>query len=229
MTQKINEIFHIAIDGPVASGKGTVARTLSERLGIPCLDTGAMYRAFAVHIREKGVIDTNEAAVLAELPKVAIETRVVVRDGSTETQVFVNGRDVTPQIRDNAISQIASNISRYTPVREKMVALQQEIAKTQSFILEGRDIASVVLPDAKFKIYLTASLEVRAKRRQQELAAKGTSIDLKEMMLQIELRDHTDRNKPVGALVCVPDAITIDNSDMTREQTVDAIYDLVTR
>lgn len=204
----MNDIYHIAIDGPVASGKGTVAKGLSEKLGIPCLDTGAMYRAFAVHAGESKDVE-------GLLKTFNLETIV-----SDKTYVKVNGVDVTNLIRQEHISMLSSYLSSYPIVRERMVALQQEIAKTQSFILEGRDIASVVLPDAKFKFYLTACVKTRALRRQAENKAKGIEITLEEMMRQIEERDHNDKNKEVGSLVCVADAIVVDNTDMSIEQTI---------
>lgn len=209
-------IFHIAIDGPVASGKGTVAKALSERLGIPCLDTGAMYRAFAVYAAANNVNEKNEQAVLDVLEKFDLSVRV-----ADKTYVSVDGVDVTDKIRTNEISMKASILSSYPAVRENMVAEQRNIAKTQSFILEGRDIASVVLPDAKYKFYLTADLKCRALRRQAELKSKGINIKLDEMIRQIRERDENDKNKPVGALVCVPDAILIDNTKLGSKQTLE--------
>lgn len=211
-------IYHIAIDGPAASGKGTVARGLSDRLGIPYLDTGAMYRGLAVYCNMNGVDDTDEAAVVAAVKDVKMDVEVVCG----VTQIVVNGDDVTEFLRDNEISQKASNVSRYPKVREKMVQLQREVAKTQSFILEGRDIGSVVLPSARFKFYLTAELETRAKRRLQEMKERGIVLDLQEMTRQIKLRDDTDTKKKVGALRQVKDAIVIDNTKLSREQTIEA-------
>lgn len=217
------DIYHIAIDGPAASGKGTVARGLSDKLGIPYLDTGAMYRGLAVFCRMTGVDNTNEAAVVKAVSDVKMDVEVLCG----VTQITVNGDDVTEYLRDNEISQMASNVSRYPKVREKMVELQREVAKTQSFILEGRDIGSVVLPNARFKFYLTADLETRAARRIIDMKERGINIDLKEMMRQIELRDSTDTSKKVGALKQVKDAILIDNTHLNREQTIEAFYKII--
>ena len=212
-------IYHVAIDGPVASGKGTVAKGLSNRLRIPCLDTGAMYRAFAVYMMDKGYEDSEIDKALEEFD---LDTRV-----AEKTYVSVNGLDVTHRIRDEEISMKSSYLSSYPQVRDKMVALQREIAKENSFILEGRDIASVVLPDAKYKFYLTAHVKTRAMRRWAENQVKGIDITLKEMIKQIKERDRNDMNKPVGALKCVEGAIRIDNTKLNREQTVDKIMEII--
>jgi len=207
-------IFHIAIDGPVASGKGTIAKELSERLGIPCLDTGAMYRSIAVYIRDKKLDFENETAVTEALPKIKMD--VETKKGTTH--VTINGKDVTNKIRDNEISKIASSIAVYPEVRKFAIAKQQEIAKTESFILEGRDIASAVLTDAKYKFYLTAKLKTRALRRQADLAEKGIEITLEEMKQQIKTRDRRDMKK--GGLKQVREAFVIDNTKMTVDETV---------
>jgi cytidylate kinase len=220
---KNTEIYHIAIDGPVASGKGTVAHGLAEKLGIPTLDTGAMYRAAAVYMLDNKISDSDETAVVGALQGFKIDVCVT----NAGTKVAVNGTDVTGRIRENVISQMSSNISRFPAVRAKMVAAQQEIARSQSFILEGRDIASVVLPDARFKFYLTAKLKTRAMRRRAELLSRGIEISLPEMMRQIKHRDTTDMHKKVGALRRVRGAIVVDNTNLTREQTVDKFLKIV--
>jgi len=216
------EIFHIAIDGPVASGKGTAARALSEKLNIPCLDTGAMYRAFAVFILDCSINPKDEAAVLRTLAKFNLEMRI-----ADKTYVTVNGTEVTDKIRANEISMISSILSVIPAVRQKMVALQREISRGQSFILEGRDIASVVLPNARFKFYLTADVGVRASRRAAELAEKGVKITIEEMTKQIKERDRNDMEKPVGALKRVRDAILINNTHLTREQTAEQMLSYI--
>ena len=213
------EIYHVAIDGPVASGKGTVAKGLSNRLDIPCLDTGAMYRAFAVYFMDNGF---GEDDIDKALEGFDLDTRV-----AEKTYVTVNGLDVTSRIRDEEVSMKSSYLSSYPQVREKMVALQREIAKENSFILEGRDIASVVLPDAKYKFYLTAHVKTRAMRRWAENQVKGIDISIKDMIKQIKERDKNDMNKPVGALKCVAGAIRVDNTRLNREQTVEKILQLM--
>jgi len=211
----LKDIFHIAIDGPTASGKGTVARALSARLGIPCLDTGAMYRATAVYIRDRGLDAKSETVVTDALE--ALKMDVTVTDGIT--QVRVNGKDVTPSLRENDISRDSSIIATYPAVRKFLVTQAQEIAKAESFILEGRDIAKVVLPNAKYKFYLTADVKIRALRRQADLKAKGTEISFKEILKQIKQRDRRDTQK--GGLVKVREAIVIDDTNLNIKQTVE--------
>jgi len=208
------DIYHIAIDGPVASGKGTIARGLSERLGIPCLDTGALYRGVAVYLRDNKKDPENRKVVTDALQ--AIKMSVRIEKGTTH--VKINGVDVTKKLRDNDISQIASSIATYPEVRKFSTAKQQEIAKTKSFILEGRDIASVVLTDAKYKFYLTAKLKTRALRRQADLAQKGIEITLEEMKKQIKTRDRRDMRK--GGLKQVKEAAVIDNTKLTVDETI---------
>jgi len=208
------DIFHIAIDGPVASGKGTIAHGLSERLGIPCLDTGALYRGIGVYLRDNKINHDDEQAVIQALQSIKLD--VEIKNGTTH--VKVNGTDVTKKIRDNDISQIASKIATIPEVRSFATAKQQEIAKTRSFILEGRDISSVVLPDAKYKFYLTAKLKTRALRRQADLAAKGIEITLEEMKNQIKTRDRRDMKK--GGLKQVREAFVVDNTKLTVDETV---------
>jgi cytidylate kinase len=210
-----NDIFHIAIDGPVASGKGTIARGLSQRLGIPCLDTGALYRSVAVYLRDENFDANCEKTVQQALQ--AIKMDVEIKNG--ETFVKVNGKCVTAKLRDPDVSATASIIATYTPVREFLTNIQQSIAKTEKFILEGRDISAVVLPDAKYKFFLTAKTKVRAQRRQADLAAKGIQITLREMIKQVKSRDTRDMKK--GGLERVKSAIVIDNSKLTVEQTID--------
>jgi len=213
-----HDIYHIAIDGPVASGKGTIARELSDRLGIPCLDTGAMYRGVAVYVRNKKLDENNEKAVTTALKGIKMD--VEIKLGTT--YVKVNGVDVTSELRDNDTTRISSIIATYPAVREFAIAQQQAIAKTSSFILEGRDIASAVLPNAKYKFYLTAKVKARAKRRVADFAAKGEIISLRDMMKQIKERDERDMTK--GGLKQVPEAIVIDSTRHNNNvrKTVDA-------
>lgn len=210
-----NSIFHIAIDGPVASGKGTIARELSNRLGIPCLDTGALYRSIAVYVRDTKLDENNEAAVTAAVQTIKID--VEIKNGLT--YVKINGTDVTPFLRDNDISKITSIIATFKEVRKVVVAKSQEIAKSQSFILEGRDTSSVVLPDAKYKFYLTAKVKTRALRRIGDLAEKGVNVTLREMKKQIKERDNRDIKK--GGLEQVREAIVIDNTRLDIEETLE--------
>ena len=211
----MNNIFHIAIDGPVASGKGTIARGLSEKLGVPCLDTGAFYRGLAVYLRDNKIDPADPKTVTDALQAVKMDVQIV----NNTTHVFLDGVDVTNKLRENDISQIASIIGTYPDVRKFLVAKSQEVAKTRSFILEGRDIASVVLPNAKYKFYLTAKVKTRALRRQADLAEKGIKITLAEMTKQIKTRDRRDMRK--GGLKQVKEAIVVDNTKLSVHETVE--------
>jgi len=211
----MNNIFHIAIDGPVASGKGTIARGLSEKLGIPCLDTGAFYRGIAVYLRDRKIAPEDKKSVTDALQ--GLKMGIEIKNGITH--VKINGEDVTNKLRDNDISQIASTIAIIPEVRKFAIAKQQEIAETKSFILEGRDIASVVLPHAKYKFYLTSKLKTRGLRRQADLATKGIEITIAEMKKQIKTRDRRDTKK--GGLKLVKEAIVIDNTRLTVKETID--------
>lgn len=193
----MSEYVHIAIDGPAASGKGTIAANLSERLGIPCLDTGAIYRGIAVYVREKGSNDIS---------KIKIDAKII----DNVTHIFLDGRDVTDKLRENEISQIASKIATLQPVRELCTKISQEIASRQSLICEGRDISSVVLPNAKYKFFLTAHVKVRAKRRHAELRAKGINIKFAQVLDEIKARDERDATK--GGLVQTNDSYLIDST-----------------
>ena len=210
------EIFHIAIDGPVASGKGTIARELSKRLGIPCLDTGALYRGVAVYVHDNNIDTNNETAVTSALQALRMDLKIK----TNETHVLLGGTDVTSKLRENNISQVSSVIATYPQVRRFIVAKSQEIAKTKSFILEGRDISSVILPDAKYKFYLTAKTKTRALRRQADLAGKGITITLRDMKNQVKERDKRDMKK--GGLKQVKEAIVVDSTNLDVAQTVDA-------
>ena len=204
--------IHIAIDGPVASGKGTVARGLSEKLKIPCLDTGAIYRGIAIFAKEKGLDKFIE-----HLDEVKIFARII----DNVTCISINGKNVTGQLRDNDISQISSQVATIPAVRKLCTQISHELAGNQSLIAEGRDICSVVLPNATHKFYLTAKPRTRAKRRHDELVAKGKIITFKQVLRETKERDKRDLTK--GGLVKTPDAITIDSTKMSIDETVQFI------
>ena len=211
----LKSIYHIAIDGPAAAGKGTAARELSARLGIPALETGALYRGAAVYVRDLRIDAMDQAAVTDALR--TLKMNIQIRGG--KTFAIVNGADVTKTLRENDISEISSVIATYPAVREFMMKIMRDIAARESFILEGRDIAAAVLPDAKYKFYLTANVKTRARRRRADLAAKGTQISLREMIRQIKQRDRRDAKK--GGLVRVRGAVVIDSTNMTNAQMAD--------
>ena len=219
----MGEIIHIAIDGPVASGKGTVAKLLSTRLGIAALDTGAMYRAVAVWMLERGTEMESEECIAVRMPE--IKMKVEIKDDVTV--VYIIGEDYTNKIRTAEAGKYASVVATNYAVREAMTKLQQEIAETNSFILEGRDISSVVLPNAKYKFYLTASVEKRAGIRRKELELKGETISEEEMVRQIKIRDARDSGREIAPLKIVEDAIIIDNSELTIKETIDKFCEFI--
>ncbi len=212
--------INIAIDGPSASGKSTVAKNLCKRLNYVHLDTGAMYRCVGLAVKRRG-IDYNDPQALHELlDSIRIEL-------TNDERVFLDGEDVTSTIRTDEISMLASNVSAIGAVREKLVAMQQKMSEAKGFIMDGRDIGSKVLPHAELKIYMTASAEVRAKRRYLENLERGLEADLEKLTEEIRARDYQDTHRDISPLVCVEDAVVIDTSDMSIDQVVDAIYELV--
>lgn len=215
----MSELINIAIDGPVASGKGVVTKGLAQKLGIPALDTGAIYRAVTLYLIEHEINLADEKTILLELNK--MQMQVFATDNTT--RVFVNGHDVTPKLRDNQISMATPQVAAYPGVRDFVNHKIAKVAEQDNFILEGRDIGTAVLPHAKYKFYLTASLVERAKRRQKDLAAKGENVPLVEVMAQVKERDQADMSRPVAPLRQAADAIVIDNTELTLEQTIDTM------
>ena len=212
--------INIAIDGPVASGKGAVTKGLSKKLGIPALDTGAAYRAVALYLLENHIDLQDEKLILMNLHK--IDLRLFMAE-KHDVRVFTQGQDVTGRIRENRVSLAVPVVAAYAGVRDYVNRQIGEIAAQGDFILEGRDIGTVVLPHAQYKFYLTASLEVRAQRRKADLDAKGENLSLLEVMQQVKARDEQDMNRKVAPLRQAPDAIYIDSSDLTLEQTIDTM------
>ena len=214
--------INIAIDGPSASGKSTVAEELCRLLGYKHLDTGAMYRCVALKVTEDKV-DINKTKKLKEvLSNISI-------DFDEEGHVYLNGEDVTNKIRTDEISMAASNVSTKKEVREFLVAAQQEIARNKGYIMDGRDIGTVVLPDAELKIYLTASVEARAKRRYLENKEKGMNPDMQTLKNEIIARDYQDTHRKNSPLRQAEDAILIDSSDMSKAEVVDECMKLVNK
>lgn len=219
----MNKQINIAIDGPVASGKGTVAKKLAERLGIPTLNTGAIYRGVTVALKRSNVELKDERAVLMALPHVNL--RVFVANGGTK--VFLDDRDISNEIFDNEISISGPVVSAYPFVREFVNAKIKELARNGSFIMEGRDIGTTVLPDADYKFFLTATVEERARRRTAELAGKGQSVAFEDMVAQVKQRDDADTHRKVSPLRMADDAILIEATEMSVEQTVDKMAEYI--
>lgn len=216
----MSDIYQIAIDGPSGSGKSTLAKGISKRLGIMYLDTGAMYRTCGLAALKADISPRDEMAVSEMLVTMDLKIRFI--DG--EQHMILNGEDVTGQIRTPEVSIAASDISALPGVRKAMVDMQREIAAEQTFVLDGRDIGSKVLPDAKYKFFLTASAETRARRRLAELNSKGDfSQNYEEVLRDIEYRDKQDSERAASPLVKVDDAIEIDTSEIGIEETQDLL------
>lgn len=211
--------FQIAIDGPAGAGKSTVAKLISKELGYIYIDTGAMYRAFGLYLLNNNIDVNDEDAISKVVEKVNISIEFV----QGEQKIYLNNEDVTDKIRTPEIGGAASSCSVHKCVREKLVALQQELANKQSVVMDGRDIGSVVLPNANLKIFLTASVEVRAKRRILDYEQKGIEKSLDEMIKEIEERDYRDSHRENSPLTQVKDAILIDSSNMSIDDVVDKI------
>ena len=219
LRKDITSILNVAVDGPAGSGKSTVSKAVAERLGILYLDTGAMYRAVAYKC-VKDRKDYGDKDVVKHIIN-KLNLKVEYKDGRQIT--ILDDEDVSEEIRTPQVSLLSSYISAYSFVRTKMVALQREIAQKTSCIVDGRDIGTNVLPNCKFKFYLTASAEVRAKRRYDEDRAKGLNCNFDEVLRDINERDFQDKNRAVAPLKKADDAIEIDTSNMTIDEVINAI------
>jgi cytidylate kinase len=215
----MSKIIRIALDGPSGSGKSTIAKKLSSKLNILYLDTGAMYRATALKAISLGIDTFDEKGVLTFIDNIDLQIKYV--DGTQHT--YLDGEDVSERIREPHVSMAASNISSLKCVRLKMVEMQRKIASQMSCVLDGRDIGSFVLPDADYKFYITASVDVRADRRFKELALKGHKVDFVELRKEIEQRDYNDKNRDFAPLTKADDAVEIDTSFMTIEQVINKV------
>ncbi len=206
--------YSIAIDGPAGAGKSTIARRIARELSFIYVDTGAMYRAMGLYFLRKHIEAGDRQAVLREAQ--AVDIRIAYRD--QEQAVLLSGEDVTGQLRTEEVGNMASAISVYPEIREKLVALQQELARQADVVMDGRDIGTCVLPEATLKIYLTAGSAQRAKRRYLELQAKGQEADIREIEADIIERDARDMNREASPLRKAADAVVIDSSDMGIEE-----------
>lgn len=209
----------IAIDGPAGSGKSTIAKIISEKFSIPYLDTGAMYRGLAYSLSEKNIDVNDENKVKKEILNLDMKLEFIDK----VQHVFVNGVDTTDYIRNHKISKLASDVSKHKSVRIKLVEIQREFAKKNSVVLDGRDIGTYVLPDAKYKFYLTASPEERAKRRFKELLEKGAIITEKEVLDDINQRDYNDSHREFAPLKKANDAVEIDTTKLAISEVVGLI------
>lgn len=214
--------MNIAIDGPAGAGKSTIARLAAKELGFVYVDTGAMYRAIALYLLDNKTDIYNEEELTRALSHININ---IVYENNVQ-HVFLDLVDVSEEIRSEKVGNMASTSSALAPVREKLLDLQRDIAAKNDVIMDGRDIGTNILPNAELKIYLTASVDVRAKRRFDELKLKGENPDLEDIKKGIETRDYQDMNRDIAPLKQAEDAVLIDSSDMTIAEVVDKIIDL---
>ncbi|MCR4684888.1 MAG: (d)CMP kinase [Lachnospiraceae bacterium] len=213
---------HIAIDGPAGAGKSTIAKAVAKKRGLIYVDTGAMYRAFGLYLLRNNVDVNDRDAVIAACEKADVS--IAFEKG--EQVVLLDGENVNGLIRTEAVGNMASACSTIARVREIMVERQQQIAKEKDVIMDGRDIGTVVLPDARTKIYLTASSKVRAKRRYDELREKGVDCDLEKIEADIIERDERDMNREASPLRQAEDAILVDTSDLSIDEVIEKILEL---
>jgi len=215
--------YSIAIDGPAGAGKSTIAKAVARELGYVYIDTGAMYRAVGLFCLDQAIALSDEARVSEAVRDIDI---TIAYDEEGAQQVFLNGANVSTRIRTQQVGDAASTVSQYPAVREKMVKLQQSLAEHTSVVMDGRDIASKVLPNADTKIYLTASVEERARRRANELREKGELCDIAEVEAEIRARDDRDMHRQYSPLIQVPEAVLVDSSTLTIDETIDCILEI---
>lgn len=216
-------MISIAIDGPSGSGKGTIAKLLSKRLRFVHIDTGAMYRTIAYYLQTNNINCDNPEAVKNALKHINIK----IKTENYAQIIFLNGNKITTEIRSKKISELTSKISAYSCVREFLIEKQRELATKCNIIMDGRDIGTVVLPNATVKIYLTASIEYRAKRRFNQLQANNIDISFDEVLNSIAKRDFDDSHRATSPLVKAPDAILFDSSGQTSNQTLKEILKII--
>ncbi len=213
----------IAIDGPSGAGKSTVAKSLAKRLGYVYIDTGAMYRSVALRAKERGISPEDKLA----LSQLASSLRFTFVTDGEQTHVFCDGKDVTEAIRTPAISRLASTISKQKELREVLVQMQREMGREGGVILEGRDIGTVVFPDAEIKFYLDAVGEERAKRRYHEMIEKGMKVDFKETQKELMQRDHHDMHRDHSPLKKAEDAMFIDTTHWSVKEVVEKMVRII--
>lgn len=215
--------FNVAIDGPAGAGKSSIARAAAKELGFVYVDTGALYRAVGVYGLRNGIDNKNAEAVAGMLPHISVELKF--RDGVQH--VYLNGEDVSEEIRTPPASMAASDVSAVPAVRQFLFDLQRDIAKKNDCIMDGRDIGTVVLPNAQVKIFLTASPEARAMRRYKELQEKGAKDTYEEVLADLLQRDYNDSHRAVAPLKPAEDSITVDNSGLSLEDSIEQVLSVI--
>ena len=216
-------MIKIALDGPSGAGKSTVAKALAKELGVVYVDTGALYRTVGYFVRQNDADPKNPEAVGALLDKIHIEIKYV--DGAQH--VYLNGEDLGDKIRTPEMSMYASAVSAIPAVRAFLLETQRDIARKNSVVMDGRDIGTVILPDAEVKVFMIASAEARAKRRYKELIAKGENVRYETVLAEMIERDRNDKNRDIAPAIPADDAVIMDNSHMSVEDNVKAIIDLI--
>ncbi len=216
-------MVNIAIDGPAGAGKSTIAKTASKELGFIYVDTGALYRAVGLNALRLGKDTKSEAEVVPTLQGLDVSLRFV----NGEQRIFLMDEDVSAAIRQNEVSMAASNVSAIPKVREFLFDLQRNIAKNNNCIMDGRDIGTVVLPDAQIKIYLTASAEARADRRYKELVEKGQDVNYGDILNEIELRDYQDTHREIAPLKKADDAVLVDTTKLNLEESIEYMLKVI--
>ncbi len=216
--------INIAIDGPAGAGKSTIARALAQELGYYYVDTGAIYRTVAYFLDLLGVSPKDADGVERHIDELTID---IVYDEEGKQHMIMNGMDVSGEIRTPDISQKASLVSAHKVVRDMLLDMQRQVAREHNVIMDGRDIGTVVLPKATVKIFLTASAEVRAKRRTDELLAKGQKVDFEKTLKEIQQRDHQDSTRPIAPLKQAKDAVLLDTSDLDIPGVIAAMKKII--
>lgn len=219
----MKKIINIAIDGPGGAGKSSLSKAVAKKLDILYVDTGALYRTIGLFVKSKNTDPKNAAAVTELLPEINIE----VKYENGAQVIYLNGVDHKDEIRTPELSMYASHVSAIPSVRAFLLETQKQIARTNSVIMDGRDIGTVILPNADVKIFLTASAECRAKRRYDELCARGQSVRYEDVLAEMNERDTQDSSRKIAPAKPAEDAILLDNSYLTFDETVDAVLDIV--
>lgn len=215
-------MINVAIDGPAGAGKSTVAKAAAKELGYIYVDTGALYRSIALNAVKNGVIDSEQGII-----DMLAETKVELKHENGTQVVYLNGEDVSSLIRTPEISMGASKVSAIAQVRSFLLDLQRDIAKTNNVIMDGRDIATVVLPNAQVKIFLFASPECRAQRRYKELLEKGENVNYEDVLADVEQRDYQDSHREIAPLKPSEQSIMADTSDCTLQQSIDMVVNII--